>query len=81
MNSFMRIKILLFGQLKEKLDADFIEIESMEDSDLLLAKLKSEFPVLSDISFRIAVDKILIAEKVVLSEKSEVALLPPFSGG
>ena len=77
----MRIKILLFGQLKEKLDADFIEIESMEDSDLLLAKLKSDFPVLANISFRIAVDKNLISGKVMLNEKSEVALLPPFSGG
>jgi molybdopterin synthase sulfur carrier subunit len=77
----MRIKILLFGQLKERLDADFIEIEGAGDSDLLMVKLKSEFPVLSDISFRLAVDKNLVSEKVVLSEKSEVALLPPFSGG
>ncbi len=77
----MRIKILLFGQLKERLGADFIEIEGVMDSDLLMVKLKSEFPVLSEISFRVAVDKNLISEKVVLSEKSEVALLPPFSGG
>jgi len=77
----MRIKILLFGQLKERLGADFIEIEGAEDSDLLMVKLKSEFPILSDISFRVAVDKNLVSEKVVLSEKSEVALLPPFSGG
>jgi molybdopterin converting factor small subunit len=77
----MRIKILLFGQLKERLGADFIEIEAAMDSDMLIDKLKSEFPVLSDISFRVAVDKNLVSEKVVLSEKSEVALLPPFSGG
>ena len=77
----MRIKILLFGQLKERLGADFIEVDGAVDSDLLIVKLKSEFPVLSDISFRVAVDKNLVSEKVVLSEKSEVALLPPFSGG
>lgn len=77
----MRIKILLFGQLKERLGADFIEIEGVMDSDMLMVKLKSEFPVLSDLSFRLAVDKNLVSEKVVLSEKSEVALLPPFSGG
>ena len=77
----MRIKILLFGQLKERLGADFIEVDGAVDSDLLMVKLKSEFPVLSDISFRVAVDKNLVSEKVVLSEKSEVALLPPFSGG
>lgn len=77
----MRIKILLFGQLKERLGADFIEIEGAVDSDLLMVKLKNEFSVLSDISFRVAVDKNLVSEKVVLSEKSEVALLPPFSGG
>ena len=77
----MRIKILLFGQLKERLGADFIEIEGVMDSNVLMDKLKSEFPVLSEISFRVAVDKNLVLEKVVLSEKSEVALLPPFSGG
>lgn len=77
----MRIKILLFGQLKERLGADFIEIDGIVDSDMLMVKLKSEFPVLSEISFRLAVDKNLVSEKVVLSEKSEVALLPPFSGG
>lgn len=77
----MRIKILLFGQLKERLGADFIEVDGAVDSDMLMVKLKSEFPVLSEIFFRVAVDKDLISEKVVLSEKSEVALLPPFSGG
>jgi molybdopterin converting factor small subunit len=77
----MKTKILLFGQLKEKLGADFIEIESVIDSNVLMEKLRSEYPVLSDISFRIAVDKNLISEKVLLNEKSEVALLPPFSGG
>ena len=77
----MKTRILLFGQLKERLGADFIEIEGVMDSDMLMVKLKSEFPVLSDISFRLAVDKNLVSEKVVLSEKSEVALLPPFSGG
>lgn len=77
----MKTRILLFGQLKERLGADFIEIEGVGDSDLLMVKLKNEFPVLSDISFRVAVDKNLVSEKVVLSEKSEVALLPPFSGG
>lgn len=77
----MKTRILLFGQLKERLDADFIEIEGVMDSDMLMVKLRSEFPVLSDISFRVAVDKNLVSEKVVLSEKSEVALLPPFSGG
>lgn len=77
----MKTRILLFGQLKERLGADFIEIEGVMDSNVLMEKLRSEFPVLSDISFRLAVDKNLVSEKVVLSEKSEVALLPPFSGG
>lgn len=77
----MKIKILLFGQLKERLRADFIEIGGVEDSDVLMSKLKSEFPALANISFRIAVDKNLLSRKVVLNEKSEVALLPPFSGG
>jgi molybdopterin converting factor small subunit len=77
----MKLKILLFGQLKERLAADFIELDGAEDSDILMTKLKNDFPALTDISFRIAVDKNLISEKVLLNEKSEVALLPPFSGG
>ena len=77
----MKQKILLFGQLKEKLKADFLEIDSAGDSDILLDKLKDEFPILGDMSFRVAVDKNLISEKVTLSQGSEVALLPPFSGG
>jgi molybdopterin synthase sulfur carrier subunit len=77
----MKIKVLLFGQLKERLNTDFLEIDGAEDSDILLAKLKSKFPSLANMSFRVAVDKNLIFEKVILTERSEVALLPPFSGG
>ncbi len=77
----MKIKILLFGQLKEILNADFIEMKDVGDSDILMEKLKGKFPALTDISFRVAVDKNLISENIVLSESSEIALLPPFSGG
>jgi molybdopterin converting factor small subunit len=77
----MKIKILLFGQLKEALSADFIEMEGVEDSDILMGKLKIQFPKLADISFRIAVNKNLISSKTVITSTSEVALLPPFSGG
>jgi len=77
----MKTKILLFGQLKERLGTDFIELDGVNDSDVLMTRLKDDYPVLADISFRIAVDKNLISEKVVLTGTSEVALLPPFSGG
>ncbi len=77
----MKVKVLLFGQLKETLNAEFIEIDGVDNSDILMTKLKSEHPKLTAISFRIAVDKNLVSEKVVLNDTSEVALLPPFSGG
>lgn len=75
------MKILLFGQLKERLNADYIVIDHVVNSDKLMTRLLADYPSLADVSFRLAVDKNIVTEKVDLQENSEIALLPPFSGG
>jgi molybdopterin converting factor small subunit len=43
--------------------------------------LNKRYPELAATKYVIAVDKQVITENTVLSKKSMVALLPPFSGG
>ena len=77
----MAIKVILFGQLVEETGKDMLEVEEVGDTDLLVQKLHQCFPQLGTVSYRIAVDRKLVAENTALSDGMTVALLPPFSGG
>lgn len=76
----MKIKVLLFGQLAEAA-APEMEISDVKDTDQLVQEINKRFPVLSDMHYRIAVDKNLVTKNTILSNESAVALLPAFSGG
>ena len=56
-------------------------MEKAGDTDALIDILHAQYPQLKKSTFRIAVDKKIIAEKIEISDQSEIALLPPFSGG
>ena len=80
----MIVKVLCFGITKEILGGFEKEIQLTEGDTVnaLKAKLLAEYPDFSKLtSLRIAVNEEYGNEALVLTEKDEVVLIPPVSGG
>ncbi len=75
------MQVYFFGQLTDITRDAQVEIAAVADTESLLALLKHQFPALAAAKFVIAVDKTIVRENTALSNHSQVALLPPFSGG
>jgi molybdopterin synthase catalytic subunit len=81
----MQIEVLLFASLKDLAQADRIAVELPEEalvSDLFEA-ISEQFPPLADRlpNTRVAVDDRFCSPDDRISAGSEVALIPPVSGG
>jgi sulfur-carrier protein len=76
----MSVKIILFGKLAD-IGGGSVSVDNVADTDSLVDSLNKRYPELAATKYVIAVDKQVITENTVLSKKSMVALLPPFSGG
>ena len=76
----MSLKISIFGHLTE-ITGQNLELTGIQDTNLLKHKLYELYPDLRNKSFAIAVDKKVIQSNILLTDHSEIALLPPFSGG
>jgi molybdopterin synthase sulfur carrier subunit len=74
-------QIIVFGQLTDLLHFSSIAISDVPDTDALREALATQFPSLATAKFAIAVDQQIVTTNTLLTEKSTVALLPPFSGG
>ena len=77
----MQQTILLFGQLKEICSGDTVVVEGANDTNELQQKLFTKYPAMENAKFAIAVNRKLVTTNTVLDYSSEIALLPPFSGG
>jgi molybdopterin synthase sulfur carrier subunit len=77
----MQVKIIFFGQLTDITGNDTVAVENISDTDGLVMEINKLYPAMSGVKYIIAVDKKLIQENTVIGETSNVALLPPFSGG
>ena len=75
------MNIRIFGPLEDITGSAMLNLEQVHDTDQLREKLHREFPELQNRKFVIAVDNRIVQHTMALQEKSEVALLPPFSGG
>lgn len=75
------IKIISFGIIADKLQARELMLENISDTDSLMKYLSEKCPELREIKINIAVNKNIITQNTVINPGSEVALLPPFSGG
>jgi molybdopterin converting factor small subunit len=58
-----------------------LEFDEVNDTNTLKEKLISIFPSLASKEFAIAIDKKIIHSNTVINTQTEIALLPPFSGG
>ncbi len=77
----MGIQILLFGSLVDVLGDKHIQLAQVKDTDTLRLALTSTYPSIRDLKFVISVDKKITVENTPIDTTSEIALLPPFSGG
>lgn len=76
----MSMRIVLFGRLAE-IAGNPVVINDTEDTDSLIKDLHKAYPALAESKYVIAVNKQVVNSNTLLNEDSEVALLPPFSGG
>ena len=77
----MVINIIAFGQIADTTGKANWKLSGVKNTDELSKILETEFPSLSAIKYKLAVNKNIIQNNTVLSDEDTVALLPPFSGG
>lgn len=74
-------QVLFFGELKELTACTQMECNEAQNTYELRALLVQKWPVLSEKTFVLAVNRQVVHDNIPLQEGDEVALLPPFSGG
>ncbi len=75
------MNIMVFGQLEDITGSPVVSINRVTDTELMLKSLYDQYPVLEQKQFLVAVDRKIINGKTEIGEQTQVALLPPFSGG
>jgi molybdopterin converting factor small subunit len=76
-----KIKIKLFGNLSELANTQEIWIDLKTTFFELRDELFLEFPLLVNKEFVFAINQKITHENVIINQNTEIALLPPFSGG
>ena len=76
----MQIRVISFGKIAGITGPD-VSVKNVTDTDSLRALLEESYPALKETKYVIAVNKDLVRDNKPLQAGSEVALLPPFSGG
>jgi molybdopterin converting factor small subunit len=74
------MKVLLFGSIAEKAQADILEVHAA-GTQALRKLLAERIPGLDRMSFALAVDRVIVHDDRPLTGSEEIALLPPFAGG
>jgi molybdopterin converting factor small subunit len=75
------LTIRCFGQLTDLFGTSSLQVPAVNDSEELMQFLSKEYPLVKTTKFIISVDRKVVRQKTSLTTKSEIALLPPFSGG
>jgi len=81
----MRVRTLLFAQLREASGRSALEVELAEGSSVedLLFQLEREIPALGPLAAAtaVAVNQTYVSRADFLADGDEVALIPPVAGG
>lgn len=75
------VSIRAFGMIAEKIGSGQIQLTGISSVDELRDSLFEKFPDLKNMKFSIAINKQLASGNAPIPADSEIALLPPFSGG
>jgi sulfur-carrier protein len=75
------VKIALFGQLTDIAGTSSLVLETVQDTDALVAAVNRQYPAMAGARYKIAVDKKAVSGNTLINENSDLAFLPPFSGG
>lgn len=77
--------VLLFAAAKERVGQDVVRIELPDDASVadLRKRLSKEYPEIENLVARsfVAIDQEFAAEDRAVAEATEIALIPPVSGG
>ncbi len=76
-----KITVRAFGMIAEKIGSGQIQLLGISSIEELRNSLFNQFPDLQNMKFSIAINKQLASGDAPIPEGSEIALLPPFSGG
>ncbi len=79
----MNVNVKYFGMIAEKtgVHSEDMEIHKETQSDELLELLKTRYPALIELPFKMAVNQEIIIQKTEIQEGVEIALLPAYAGG
>jgi len=74
------MRVLLFGLIAEKAAASELTVTAAS-THALKRTLEARIPGLDQLSYALAVDRVIVHEDRPLTGSEEIALLPPFAGG
>ena len=79
----MKIKLKYFGIVAETIGKQEESVNVNENIEIskLQALLEEKYHQLDKINYKIAVNRSIGNENILLKEDDEVAILPPFAGG
>lgn len=72
--------VLLFGMIAERAGAELLELDAKNMRQLreyLTEKIKGS----EDLSYSVAVDRVIVHGDMIFTGHEEIAVLPPFAGG
>ena len=75
------MKITLFGQLTDITGSSIIAVETVQDTDALVQAVNTLYPAMAGVKYIVAVNKKAVNSNTIINETSDLAFLPPFSGG
>lgn len=78
------MRLTFFGRLRDAIGAaemDYFVPANVADSESLRLLIGEEYPALLDPTVRIALNNVLVSGAAPIAGVSEVAFLPPVSGG
>lgn len=77
----MKVKVLIFGLLKDVTHSPVCELNDVSDTDQVIAEMNKRYPGLEKMKYLVAVEKEIIQGNTPLKDSYTIALLPPYSGG
>ena len=78
---YMKVKVLFFGNLREKAGVATWEVEEVLTLDSLRSRIETRLPELKGQVYLTAVNQDLVRGNTLLVDGDEIAVMPPFAGG